>query len=258
MKILAMDVDRSFSSIGGYGNVEKIFGIPPVPISKGLAQINTVLSRLFKLEEKVVKHPIFGETKEPVATMLPLAQQHELGLVIIDTFSVAVSQQMRLITDPQSTGTPRPMQQSDWGTLGRFAGQTLHYLSLLPVAAVVSTHLSYDKDGKTGEFHWVPQIPGSTKDEIKKFFDVIAFTKVNQTGKTREFRFLTQVEGNHIAKDRLGLLEPEMPQDIGLIVEKYQQAGVPNPKILVIGDSGTGKTRSLASLSRLVALKKAA
>jgi hypothetical protein len=36
-----------------------------------------------------------------------------------------------------------------------------------------------------------------------------------------------------------------MPQDFSIILSRYKDKGISHPKILVIGESGTGKTRAL-------------
>ena len=41
--VLVFDVDRSLAAIGGYTEAERLFGVPPIPVSGGFSQILQVL-----------------------------------------------------------------------------------------------------------------------------------------------------------------------------------------------------------------------
>lgn len=260
MSFLVFDVDKSLASVGGDPGVAKLSGIPPVPIVHGVRQINGIFDKLFRIVVKDFSHPIFGKTQLPTPEMLPLCIEQHVQGAVIDTLSVAMKQEIRNITLDPKSGQQKQMQMQDWGTLGRFGDDFFYRVANAPFWVVVMCHLDYDKDQATGNFFWVPQIQGGTKMETMKHFDVIAFATVAGKGKSREFKFIVNPdELRTLAKDRLNVLQgPEVTQDLGAIIKAYQSAGIPNPKILVVGLSGSGKTTSIKTLQSLNAAKKAA
>jgi hypothetical protein len=247
---LILDVDKSLSSIGGYTAATTLSGLPPVPINSGFSQLNRVMKKLVSRGERAIDHPIFGKSMEPFVELTALAKQNNLQGVVTDTFTVASQQEIQLITAPQMVdGEPRQMELKDWGVLGQRGTSYLMLNSLLPIWSVTLGHMNYEKDGATGIMFWQPALAGGTKDQMPKFFDVILVCRtVHTKGKESVFTWLTRPDNQFPAKDRLGVLPAEMPQDFKLVFEAYAKAGVLNPKILVLGKSGSGKTYSLRTI----------
>lgn len=251
MSFLIFDADKSLSAIGGYAAAAKLAGLPPVPINSGFSQLNKVMKKLAIKGEREITHPIFGKSLEPYCEMTSLAKANNLQGIAVDTFSVAAQQEIQLITAPQSAeAEPRQMELKDWGVLGQRGTLYLMLNSLLPIWSVTLSHMSYEKDGATGTMFWEPNIPGKqTKDNMPKFFDVILVcTTAHSKNKDSVYRWLTRPDNQSPAKDRLGVLPAEMPQDFKIVFDAYANAGVPNPKILVLGKSGSGKTFSLKTI----------
>jgi hypothetical protein len=250
MSFLILDADKSLSSIGGYPAATSLSGLPPVPINSGFSQLNRVMKKLVTRGEREITHPIFGKSLEPYVELTPLGKANNLQGVVTDTFSVASQQEIQLITAPQKAeDEPRQMELKDWGVLGQRGTSYLMLNSLLPIWSITLSHMSYEKDGATGIMFWQPQIAGGTKDNMPKFFDIILVSRVVHTkSKDSVFTWLTRPDNQFPAKDRLGILPAEMPQDFKIVFEAYAKAGVPNPKILVLGKSGTGKTFSLKTI----------
>jgi hypothetical protein len=250
LSFIILDVDKSLSSIGGYSEATKLSGLPPVPINAGFSQLNRVMKRLVVRGEREITHPIFGKSTEPYCELTPLAKNNNLQGVVTDTFTVASQQEIQLITAPQKPeDEPRQMELKDWGVLGQRGTGYLMLNSLLPVWSITLGHMNYEKDGATGIMFWQPALAGGTKDQMPKFFDVILVCRtVHTKGKESVFSWLTRPDNQFPAKDRLGVLPAEMPQDFKIVFEAYAKAGVSNPKILVLGKSGSGKTYSLKTI----------
>ena len=69
------------------------------------------------------------------------------------------------------------------------------------------------------------------------------------SGTDRKYVWVTaRSEKYDHAKDRTGLLEPEMDQDYKKVIEAAKSKGFDGAKILVIGSPGSGKTFSLQTL----------
>jgi hypothetical protein len=250
LSFLIFDVDKSLSSIGGYAGATQLSGLPPVPINTGFSQLNKVMKKLVLRGEREIQHPIFGKSMEPFCELTPLAKTSKLDGIVVDTFSVASQQEIQLITAPQKADEePRQMELRDWGVLGQRGTSFLMLNSLMPIWSITLSHMNYEKDGATGIMFWQPALAGGTKDQMPKFFDVILVCKtVHTKNKESVFSWLTRPDAQFPAKDRLGILPPEMPQDFKLVFDAYNKAGVPNPKILVLGKSGSGKTYSLKTI----------
>lgn len=251
MSYLIIDVDKSLSSIGGETGASQISGVPPVPINGGVTQITKILNKLFQEKVKVIEHPLFGKTQELVIEAQPFVKEHNLEGIVIDTFSVAMKQEIRNITGiDKATGRPKLMEMKDWGLLGRVGEDFLLMLQKLPIWVVINCHIDYDKDGTTGGFYWVPAVQGGTKMEMMKYFDVIGFTHIQRVSKEKvEYLWQVRPDGQKFAKDRKGILASEIPQNFRLILDGYKAQGDPFPKILIIGESGTGKTSAIKTLT---------
>lgn len=261
MSYLIADVDRSLSSIGGTIGATKLSGLPPVPISHGFSQLNRVMRKFTIRGEREITHPLLGKTKEPFVELTPLAKEHNLQGLVTDTISVAGTQEIQLITAPKADQKDKdgrlvtennPMEIQDWGTVGRRGESYMLLNSMLPIWSVVLCHYSYEKDGQSGIMFWGPSVPGNVlKDIMPKLFDVILVSKtVHVKGKNSTFTWITKPDNQCPAKDRLGVLPQEMPQDFGLVFKAYADAGDLIPKILVLGRSGTGKTFSLKTIPK--------
>ena len=95
----------------------------------------------------------------------------------------------------------------------------------------------------------IPYIDGSSKDDISKWFDFVFYTKTIISGGSRKYLWVTARDEKYDhAKDRTGLLEPEMDQDYGKVVAAAKEKGFSGAKILIIGSPGSGKTYSLQTL----------
>ena len=98
-----------------------------------------------------------------------------------------------------------------------------------------------------------PSVAGRSKDELPRKFDCIFFTGVQEGGDgPRYVWYTTPDETRPIAKVRYPAhmgrpFAPVIEQDFGPVLAFYESIDW-KPKILILGDAGTGKSRALSTL----------
>ena len=142
------------------------------------------------------------------------------------------------------------MDKQEWQIYGDRLGRTVKLLRKLPITVVCTAHRDWEKDDQAGYIIEVPGLKGANKVEAARHFDVVLYSHVTMKQdkasagifQTAEYMWQTKPdERRPFAKDRLNLLPAIVPQDLGNIIRLYREHGI-QPKILIIGDSGTGKT----------------
>lgn len=254
---MIFDADRSLATLGSPRDIISLSGFPEVPVSLGLTQIAANLGidvgqgvkppTLFQKEIVKTKHPLFPNTEVPSINYNPsdLAKKEGITGVIIDTISHVFGQDMRIL---EAARNSKQLEMQDWGKLERMYLSFLEGIKHMPCWVIVNCHANYDKDQSTGSFYYAPMLKGVSRDRIREFFDVVVYTKTSSDKKS--YSWQTFADTSRMAKDRISVLEPAMQQDFKTIIERYRAKGY-QPKILVIGESGTGKTKALATLAKL-------
>jgi hypothetical protein len=247
MSFLIFDVDHSLASIGGDIAAEKVSSIKPIKVTNGSSQVMGVLSSLFTKKEANYEHPLLpGGMKISFYDKSELAKTNQLEGLIIDTLSHLFRTDMRIL---ESKNKSERLEIQDWGKLEKLYNSLIASLIQMPVWVIVNSHISYDKND-LGQMLFYPSVKGGTKDFLGEYFDLILYTKVTNANGRVQYLWQTKPDSQRFAKDRLDVLEQYIPQDFSLIIQRYKEKGIENPKILVIGESGTGKTRSLLSLNK--------
>jgi len=252
MKFLIFDTDRSLATIGGKEDILRATGgIPHLPISGGVMQIKEVLDRLWVKSIVEERHELLDIVfRDEVYTPTPAGNQLGLDGIVLDTVSFLFAQDKRILEDKSGGGQ---LEQRDWGKLERYYTSLFQALSGLPAWVIVNAHIKYDKDSEKGVFVWGPQVQGQTFGNLPKYFDCVFYTKtaIAPTTKERLFSWQTAPDIGKNAKDRKDLMKENfIPMDHGVVIKKYQDAGIPYPKILIIGDSGSGKTKALTTINK--------
>jgi len=251
MSFLIFDIDRSLASIGGIKTAESISSIKPIQITNGLSEVSTVLSKLFIKEQSGYEHPLVQDKiKQTVFKPSSTAQSYELEEIVIDTISHLFRTDMRIL---ESKNKSERMELFDWTKLDRTYNQFISSLIQLPVWVLVNAHITYDKND-LGQFLFNPLLKGATKDWIGEYFDCILYTKITNTNNRIQYLWQTKPDTQRYAKDRLDVLDPIMSQDFSMLLSRYREKGIHYPKVLVIGESGTGKTRSILTLNHECAI----
>ncbi len=245
MSFLIFDIDRSLASIGGTNKAEVISSIKPIQITNGLSEVTAVLSKLFTKQKVVYEHPLLQDNiKQSIYKSSSTATSYELEGIVIDTISHLFRIDMRIL---ESKNKSERLELFDWSKLDRTYNQFISSIIQLPVWVVVNSHITYDKND-LGQFLFNPLLKGATKDWIGEYFDCILYTKITNSNNRIEYLWQTKPDTQRYAKDRLGVLDTIMPQDFSILLSRYQSKGILYPKVLVIGESGTGKTRALTTI----------
>ena len=107
-------------------------------------------------------------------------------------------------------------------------------------------------DQDAGVLKVMPNIDGSTKEDLGKWFDFVLYTQVNKDDKgNRKYQWVTSRDEKYChAKDRSQELQPVIDQDYSVIFNIVKKKGWDGAKILVIGDPGSGKTMSLKTINK--------
>ena len=248
MTSLIFDYDGSLASIGSDETLKRLFGILPIRIHHGLNETKSVIKKLIKPVKRKLEHPLLEDNPivQEYFELSDKANELQLEAIVFDTASALGFQERNEIKTSRHIET---MDQRGWGYYADNLNMFIYNMCSLPIKTIFNVHSDRDKDVGEKVIEY-PALKGSCKNEIQKWFDIILFTKVIQDPATKEasYSWLTKPEEGRFAKDRLGVLPAIIPQDFSFIFGKYEEAGIVNPNILVIGESGTGKSKALATM----------
>lgn len=214
--------------------------------------IRHYMNLLFTKKIVTYKDPIFGYEDEQIVVMMN-KQAKELGLntLIIDSISGAGEAiRLSLIEDSRFS----TMTKDLWGKYAVRLSKLTAMVRDLPINVVLTCHTDYAEDDIGMAIHF-PAVKGSQKTDMLRWFDVIIYTTINPKGEQKWQ--VSPSEARPFIRSRKPIPEWEekdyVDQDFTPIYNAYE-----NAKILVIGDSGTGKTTSLLTIPGAVAdVKKA-
>lgn len=249
-KAMVFDVDKSLSTLGSPQRQEDIFGVRPVPLVGGIDKINEYLDGLLMLTEKKIDHPILGPTGSEIVIELNEKSQ-ELGVntLVVDSLSVLGMQERNNLKKAEGL---QVMERRTWGIYGDKMTKFINKLSKCNFSVICTAHVKRDQD-ENGAPIEVPALKGSSADECGRFFDVIAYCYISKDaqGKHSEYSWIVNADRRYIyAKNRNGVLgNGKIPQDLSYIYRQYAKIGKYDPKILILGDTGNGKTWSLQTLN---------
>ena len=248
MITLIFDYDGSLASIGNDDTLKRLFGIMPIRVHRGLDQTKSIIKKLIRPVKRKLEHPLLDDNQmlEEGFELSDKAEDMNLGCIVFDTASAMGFQERNQIKTVRHLDI---LDQRGWGTYGDNLNSFIYNICSLPVKTVFNVHSDRDRD-VGGEVIELPALKGSCKNEVQKWFDIILYTKVinDPESDQRKYLWLTKPEEGRFAKDRLNILPPVIPQDYNYVFSQYDEAGIPNPNILVIGESGTGKSKALSTI----------
>lgn len=245
MKYLFLDVDKSTATIGGSKGVEQLSGFPPIVVTQGSQQIQKIIDAMFTFTEVKVKHPVLSDEIVSIDVQpKPLMKEHGIQGLVIDSLSHAFNQDKRILEKRNKTGA---LEMQDWGTLERWWNKLSECIKHMPIWIIGTCHLKYDKDENSGIFYYAPQLAGATRDNLTQYFDSVYYTKTSKDGK-KLYTWQTYADASKFEKDRTDIA-PIINQDFTIPFQRYKAIGVP-PHIIIIGESGTGKTKSLLTIPK--------
>lgn len=253
MNVLIFDADQSTASLGGPEKIKEKLGFEPLTINGGVDQIHTLIDKITTVKEEPVTHALFQDTgsTEHSLEFNDTAKAINLQGLVIDSLSVVGYQTRTSMVREAKTAS---MDLQLWGRYGEKMMSFIFKLSRLKAPVIVNCHLDRDKDDNGGPIE-VPDLKGQAKLAAARYFDVVAYTVVSRSRKgDSTFSWQIMPDGRRSqAKSRLPFATEtgRIDQDFSSLIEHYQKNGIPYPKILVIGDSGSGKTHALNTLSTI-------
>lgn len=249
-KALVFDVDHSLSTIGGKNEQAEVFGLPAVPWSGSAKELGKKLvGEIIVATKSVEKHPLLGDLGETVTIDFnDKFKQAGVNMLILDTITMLGSQERASITKEAKLET---MDMRSWGLYGDTMEKLVNMFSKCNFPVIVTGHVKR-KDDEYGRPIEVPDLKGSITEACGRYFDVIAYSKVEKdsSNKNKTFSWIVTADNRYIyAKNRGGYMPSIIPQDISYILNTYKKRGIHNPKILILGDTGNGKSWSLRTIN---------
>ena len=235
------DLEHCSQTLGSKEYIHKQFGFPVLQPGTW-DQFQDTISKLYTQQSVTEKIKIGSlEIDEKRLIVVP-KDGTQIDALVLDTFSELSKKYMRQLSDKDGK-----MKLQGWGQLKNKLDGALDFISKIPGVIICNCHSkiqTMDDGNKV-----IPYIDGSSKDDISKWFDFVFYTKTIISGGSRKYLWITARDEKYDhAKDRTGLLEPEMDQDYEKVVAAAKEKGFSGAKILIIGSPGSGKTYSLQTL----------
>lgn len=244
MKTLYLDFENGYKSLGSKDDIEKLFGYPVLQYETW-HDFKVLLGQLFT--KSAVKETVKVGTIDISQEVIKWKKKDgvELDCLVLDTMTELVKKYQR-----ELAGAQKKLQLQDWGKMKLELDTCLAIINSVPVTVICNVHGKLKEDSENNVLKVMPNIEGSTKEDLGKWFDFVLYTKVVKNAKgERSYVWITARDEKYCqAKDRSQELPEQMPQDYSIIMNIIKKRGWEGAKILIIGDPGSGKTLSLNTL----------
>ena len=244
MKTLYLDFENGFKSLGSKEDISKLFGYPVLQYDTW-SDFSGLLTKLY--ERKRVSNPVkIGnlEVSQDTTQWVP-RNGTVIDTLVLDTMTELVKQFQR-----ELAGKAKRLTLPQWGEMKTRLDVVLSMINSIPTSVICNVHGKLKEDNELGVLKVMPNIEGSTKEDLGKWFDFVLYTQVNKDSKgNRTYQWVTSRDEKYChAKDRSQELPAVMDQDYSVIFNIIKEKGWDSAKILVIGDPGSGKTMSLKTI----------
>ena len=247
MKILLIDLENGYKSIGSKETIKEKFGLPLLNFND-FTSFRNFIGQLWS-RKKVERQIKVGNVSVPQSSYEIKAKEGvEIDCLVIDTGSEMAKKYAR-----ELKGKAEQLQLKQWGKLKETLDSFFSFTNAIPSSLVVNCHSKMQEDNENGVIRVMPYIEGSTKVDVGKWFDFVFYTKVRKTKDgSHKFMWVTARDEHYCqAKDRTQLLDAEIPQDYSIVFDAINKRGWDTAKVLVIGEPGSGKTLSLRTLTNM-------
>jgi hypothetical protein len=246
MKVLYLDFEQGYKSLGSPDDISNSFGYPMLQFDK-YSYFKKLLGSLF--ERKTIQEEVqIGAIRVPQeSTKWVRKDGVDLDCIVLDTGTELVKKYQR-----ELQGTKDKLTIQQWGQIKNQLDILMNVVNQLPCSVIVNVHTKPMRDEELGIQKLYPAVEGSTKEDVGKWFDFVLYTKVDKdkTGR-RNYIWVTGRDERYChAKDRSQSLKTEMLQDYSQIFNVVKEKGWGNAKVLCIGDPGSGKTLSLKTINK--------
>ena len=243
-KILMFDTEHGSNTLGGETEIQEMFNCPVLKPAQ-FDDFRNIITSMYttqrvEVEKRISDDLVIKEVQEQTI----LKNDVKIDTLIIDSFSELAKKYQRSLVD--KTGV---MKLNSWGKLKNTLDTLLEFITKIPGVLIVTCHSKTEtlEDGRT---KIKPYIDGSTKEDISKWFDFVLYTYTKRNGSSEDYMWRTKHSSIYEhAKDRTDLLPSDMKQDFQPVIEAAMEKGFSNVRIMVVGSPGTGKTKSLATLT---------
>tara|TARA_Y100001938_G_scaffold150561_1_gene242094 strand:+ start:14528 stop:15298 length:771 start_codon:yes stop_codon:yes gene_type:complete len=246
MKTLYLDFENGYKSLGSKEDISNIFGYPMLQY-ENWNDFKVLLGKIFDYKdiEEVVK---VGELEIPQRYKKWVRRDGvDIDCIVLDTVTELVKKYQRALAGPA-----KKLKLQQWGEMKAELDAFFSLLNAIPISMICNVHGKLKEDNDEGVLKVMPNIEGSTKDDLGKWFDFVLYTKVVKDEKgNRHYKWVTARDEKYChAKDRSQSLPEEMEQDYSVITNIVKDKGWDGAKILIIGDPGSGKTLSLRTINK--------
>ena len=243
-KILMFDTEHGSHTLGGETEIQEMFNCPVLKPAQ-FADFRNIITSIYttqriEVDKKISDDLVIKEVQEQTI----LKNGVTVDALIIDSFSELAKKFQRSLVDKSGV-----MKLNSWGKLKNTLDTLLEFITKVPGVLIATCHSKTEtlEDGRT---KIKPYIDGSTREDISKWFDFVLYTYTKKNGQSQDYMWRTKhSEIYEHAKDRTDLLPADMIQDFQPVIEAAREKGFENVRILIVGSPGTGKTKSLATLT---------
>lgn len=248
-KVLIYDIDRGLKSLADDARIKEIFGYLP----RRFIRTKSFIDLFIKMHKAEV-----------------LKTEDELGEILAEQFTMKGDVQIEVLdsitayqgqTKKEVRGDADKLSLPMWGEVGESMEEMVLLLARTNTHVIILGHTKESKDDDLGIIRHVPALSGRMQNEIGRHFDLVLYTGVETDAKTGKRYYYWQVlaDERRSAKCRIEAVSKyaekeggRIPQDFGLLFSLMLGKSVPEQhtavKILILGDTGTGKTYSLRTL----------
>ena len=238
------DTEHGSHTLGGKTEIQEMFNCPVLKPAQ-FADFRNIITSIYttqriEVDKKISDDLVIKEVQEQTV----LKNGVTVDALIIDSFSELAKKFQRSLVDKSGV-----MKLNSWGKLKNTLDTLLEFITKVPGVLIATCHSKTEtlEDGRT---KIKPYIDGSTKEDISKWFDFVLYTYTKKNGQSEDYMWRTKhSEVYEHAKDRTDLLPADMFQDFQPVIEAAREKGFDNVRILIVGSPGTGKTKSLATLT---------
>lgn len=248
-KVLFYDFDRGLTSLGSPESIEKEFGFQP--------RTFITTNKAMELFDKTHKHQTTSIKDELGEIEIEFYETHPaIGFEVLDSISA-----YSIMKKKEVRGTAKKVTLQQYGEIKEDLEDLILALTRTNTNTILIGHTKTEKDDELGYLKYIPSITGSMANEIGRLFDLVLYTYVDVDAKTKERNYLWQVEADErrSAKCRVKSInelaaktQGYIPQDFEKLFKAAEKEGIKSLKILILGDTGTGKTYSLRTLKSLL------
>jgi len=244
MKVLYIDTENGYKTLGSKQDIQDMFGYPMLQPSS-YDKFVSIMGQIFE--------PVIKNVEQKIGNLVVKDHQEiwspkggtEIDALIVDTGTELIKKLAR-----QLQGMKKKLDYSEWAQIKDRSDKLMNMLNTIESHVVFNCHAKPDKDDDLGIIMYSPNLEGSTRNDVAKWFDFVFYTTtVTTKSGAKEFHWVTcRDERYPHAKDRSGVLDPVIPQDYAMVFAAAEERGWDTVKVLIIGSPGSGKTLSLKTM----------